>query len=143
VALKHFDVKANNGLFTNDGTAAGQNGFKLTRDGQPVPHSIFLHVPIRGSAEVSYPLSGKWTAFRATVGCPKIEANTGDPESPLTFEVIGDGRSLWKSEPVTKIETFQTCVVKVEKVRTLTLRVHCPDKDGWGRTVWYEPVLAE
>jgi NPCBM/NEW2 domain len=142
VGLKHFDVKTHDGQFTNDGTVPASK-YQISFNGLPAAHSIYLHVPTKGTSEISYRLDGKWTAFRATIGVPKIEENTGDPVSPLTFELLGDGKSLWKSEPVTKVEAFQLCEVKVEKLKTLTLRIHCPDKDNWGRTVWYEPILVE
>jgi hypothetical protein len=92
---------------------------------------------------MSYTLGGKWTVLRATVGVPTIEEKTGNPATGLIFEVLGDGKSLWKSEPVTVIDTFQTCAVKVEKVKTLTLKVHCPGANFWARSVWFEPVLIE
>jgi hypothetical protein len=142
VTLKHFDVKTNNNNFSDDGSVPGRK-YKLTLNGAPATRSIFLRAPAKGIAQVSYALDGKWTALRASVGVPKIEEKTGDPASPLTFEVLGDGKSLWKSEPVTKVEVLQTCELRVEKVKTLTLRVHCPGSDAWNRSVWFEPILAE
>lgn len=89
-------------------------------------------------------MAGKWTAFRVTVGVPKIEANAQPPATPLTFEVVGDGgKSLWKSEPVTELDTFQTCELNVTKVKVLTLIVHCPGPNNWAQSVWFEPVLME
>jgi hypothetical protein len=44
---------------------------------------------------------------------------------------------------VTTLDTFQTCTTKVEKVKALTLQVHCPDKSNWARAVWFEPILVE
>jgi hypothetical protein len=141
-ALKHFDLKVDNSSsFANDGTWDGKFKFKL--NGEPAPHSIFLHPPPRGTSQVKYPLAGKWFAFRVTVGVPKIEDNGENPASALTFELLADGKPLWKSDPVTQLDTFQTCTLKVEKVKVLTLQVHCPDKSDWARAVWFEPILAE
>jgi hypothetical protein len=33
--------------------------------------------------------------------------------------------------------------VKVEKVKVLTLLIHCADRAEWARSVWFEPILAE
>ncbi len=140
ITLKQFDVKGMDGGFANTGTFGD---VKLKLNGVLAPHSILLHPPQRGSSQVSYPLGGKWTAFGATVGLPKIDEKTGDPESELTFEIRGDGKSLWKSEPVTKFETFQSCTIRVEKVKTLTLLTHCPGNNAWARCVWFEPILVE
>ena len=139
VALKPHDVKVPNNWFSTNGTI---NNVKIKTDGEFVPHSIFLHPPDKGTSQVKYALDGKWVALRATVGAPTMEDNNQDP-SAMTFEVLGDGKSLWKSEPVTKIDTFQTCTVRVEKVRVLTLQVHSHDKAMWTRAVWFEPVLVE
>jgi hypothetical protein len=143
VSLKHFDVRASNGWFTNNGTQPDKKDAKYTVKGEPAAHSIYLHPPSKGTGQVRYPLGGKWTVFRATVGVPKIEDNAQDPQSALTFEVVGDGKSLWKSEPVTKLDTFQTCVVRVERVKTLTLLVHAAADAEWCRAIWFEPILAD
>jgi hypothetical protein len=142
VALKHFDLKVeNNSSFANNGT--WNDKVKLKLNGELVPHSIFLHPPPKGSSQVKYPLAGKWSAFRVTVGVPKIEDNAENPASALTFELLADGKSLWKCEPVTKLDTFQSCTLKVDKVKVLTLLVHCSDKANWAHAVWFEPILAE
>lgn len=143
VTVKHNDLKDAKSWFTDTGALAGAGGAKVKRDGRLVPHSIHTYPPNSGTAEVRYQLAGRWVAFRTSVGVPKIEANTGDPASPLTFEVLGDGKSLWKSEPVTKIEAFQTCELNVSKVKVLTLLVHCPQENHWARAFWFEPVLIE
>jgi F0F1-type ATP synthase membrane subunit b/b' len=141
VALKHFDVKVDNRwAFANNGTADGE---KIKIDGRLIPHSINFVPPEKGIGEVSYPLAGKWTVFRATIGVPKTRDKAEDPHSSLTFEAVGDGKSLWKSEPVSKLDTFQTCTINIDKVKTLTLRVHCPGSNGWAATCWIEPILVE
>ncbi len=139
VALKHFDLKVPNGWFSNNGTI---NTTKIKKDGEFVPHSIFLHPPDKGTSQVKYALEGKWQVLHASVGAPTMPDNAQDP-SAMTFEVLGDGKSLWRSEPVTKIDTFQACTVRVEKVKVLALQVHTPDKTMWTRAVWFEPVLIE
>jgi NPCBM/NEW2 domain len=142
VTLKHYDVKVIGGWFTIDGTdPVGKH--KLSMNGDLVPHSIFMHPAEKSASQVKYQLGGKWSAFRATVGVPKTDENAEQPASELTFELLGDSKSLWKSEAVTKMDTFQTCVVKVEKVKVLTLLVHCADKENWAHTVWFEPILVE
>ena len=143
VTLKHYEVKARDDWFSNNGTKADRKEVKYKLNGELVPHSIFLHPPDKGAAQVKYPLGGKWLVFKAIVGVPTIEEATPNPHSALTFEVLGDGKSLWKSEPVTKIDTFQTCTVRVEKVKILTLHVHAAGSSDWGRAVWFEPILIE
>jgi hypothetical protein len=146
VSLKHFDVKTWNKTFTNNGTlhySESAVAEKIKVKGEFVPHSIFLHPPTdKEYSQVKYPLGGKWTVLQTTIGVPKIKDDQLDPFSGLTFEVIGDDKSLWKSEPVTKMNTFQQCTINIEKIKTLTLRVHC-DKFGWAFAYWLEPILVE
>ncbi|MDB5310455.1 MAG: hypothetical protein JWO38_4657 [Gemmataceae bacterium] len=143
VTLKHSHVRAEQGWFTNNGAAFTPNGTPLKLNGELAPHSIFLHPPPRGASQVRYPVDGKWSAFRTTVGVPTIGDAANPPASPLTFEILGDDKSLWKSKPVTKRDDLQSCDIKLEKVKALTLRVHCPGSAGAAQAVWFEPVLVE
>jgi hypothetical protein len=143
VSLKHFNVKSENRWFANNGTAPVANNRPLELRGKLVPHSIFLHPATRGVAEVSYNLDAKWAVIRTTVGIPKIEPAGKPPASPLTFEIVGDGKSLWRSDPAKKVNDLQLCDVRIEGVKVLTLRVHCPKSNAAARAVWYEPVLVE
>ena len=136
VTLKPFDIKVEQrGYFVNDETR--KMGLET------VPHCVYMHTPARGDSEASYPLGGKWVGLRVAVGVPKPDDKTAVLATPLTFEVLGDGKSLWKSEPVAGFDAFQTAVLRVEKVKTLTLRVNCPGHNGWAQSVWFAPVLVE
>ncbi|HEY1188413.1 MAG TPA: NPCBM/NEW2 domain-containing protein [Gemmata sp.] len=142
-SLNHFDAHVQHSPFTKNGAMkVGKSEIKFKVNGSLVPHSILMHPPQKSRSQVRYPLNGNWTAFRASVGVPTIDEKK-DPGSALTFEVLGDGESLWKSNPVTKRDTFQPCAVRVEKVKALTLRVHCAGTHDWARAVWVEPFLAE
>jgi hypothetical protein len=140
VAHKHSDIKAWGDLFADNGTYRGN---KIKLNGEFVPHSILLHTLDKDFSQVKYALGGKWTVFQTTIGLPKVDDKQLEPFSPLTFEVLGDDKSLWKSEPVTKMDKFQPCAINIEKVKTLTLRVHCPGDHGWGIAYWIEPILVE
>lgn len=134
--LKPFDIRVGGQPFQKD-----TNKFKL--NGEPVPHSIFCHPDDKGGSSVSYSLPSKGiVAFRATVGIPKYIDGQPEPFSKATFEVLGDGKSLWKSEPVSSTESFQSCTIKLDKVKTLTLRTHCGNF-GWVHGVWFAPTVAE
>jgi hypothetical protein len=139
VTLKEFDLKAD--IFTNNGIHGSDVELKL--NGEPASHSILLHPYPKGSSEVSYPLDAKWTVFRATIGIPNPDGTNEGPRSPITFEVVADGKSLWKSKPVVNLEEFQTCILNVEKVKTLTLRTHCPGSNFWAWAYWFDPILVE
>lgn len=141
-SIRPFNVRVEQNWFTTNGTQHGSK-LPLAFKGHAVPHSIFLHASKQGTSQASFNLAGKYHTFRASVGVPKIEAATENPHSTLTFEVFADGRSIWKSKDVEKIEDHQDCEVNVERVKVLTLQVHCGGSNFWGRSVWFEPMLTE
>ncbi|MCE9565097.1 MAG: NPCBM/NEW2 domain-containing protein [Planctomycetes bacterium] len=143
VGLKHSDLRVENATgFSNNGTDA-LSKTKLKLDGMLIPHSIYLVPPPNGYSEVTYPLKGKPTAFRVTVGVTRIGEDAGDPGTPLVFEVLGDGKPLWKSKPIPKLDVYESCELPLEKVQKLTLRVICDGRNTLARAVWYEPILVE
>lgn len=135
-ALKVSDVKVWNKFFEIETKNA-------VVDGRLVPHSVMMHPDVQTYANANFQLDGRSGVFHARVGTPKHDPTLGDPASPLTFEVLADGKSVWKSEPVTKVPTFQTCTVRVEKVKVLTLRVHCAEAHGGAHAAWLAPFVAE
>nr|WP_020472999.1 NPCBM/NEW2 domain-containing protein [Zavarzinella formosa] len=134
--LKPFDIKTWNNVFEKDSS-------KYKMDGRAIPHSIFMHPDTNLPAGVSYTLPVKVSVFRTSIGVPYHEDKQPDPHSALTFEVLLDGKSIWKSEPVTKMDTFQTVTLKVDKAKTLTLRAYCAGSGGGAHCVWFAPVLIE
>lgn len=135
-ALKAFDVKVEQAAYF-------KAGFTLKTDSGSIPQCVFLHAPARGSSQVSYPLAAKWSALQTSVGIPNPNQGGAKISSPVTFEILGDGKVLWKSEPVTEFDAIQTTQVRVTGVKTLTLRTSCPAHNGWAQAHWLEPILAE
>lgn len=141
--LKPFNIRVENRWFTSNGKAPFDEMLPLRMKGEVAPHSLFI-VPISLShCEVSYVLAGKYTRLIADIGVPKLEDFSENPASGLVFEVMGDGKSLWKSKPVTKLDEYQHLDVKLDKVNTLKLRVNCPGANAWARSVWFEPMVIE
>ena len=138
-SLNPTNIKVWNDMFEKDSS-------EYEMDGKKIPHSVFMHADNKGEgkgeASVSYTLAAKSMAFIASMGIPKHLEGQEQPYSAATFEVLGDGKSLWKSEPIAKIGTFQTCRLDIEKVKTLTLRVTCKD-NRWIHAVWFGPVVIE
>ena len=136
--LKPFDLKT-----FKDGFASGSAKNPVPFKGFPCVHSIFHHANSKDTVRASYPLMGKWQMLRTTVGLPRHNETTPHPGGELTFEVLGDGKSLWKSNPVGKNGEFQQCEVSVAKVKVLTFVVHCPGLNYNAHSVWYEPILID
>ena len=81
-----------------------------------------LGVHARSSA--AWPIDGQYERFCATIGID----DAARPHGQVVFEVVGDGRVLFKSGPVTGRDQPQPLCVDVTGVKELTLRVDYGDQ---------------
>ena len=133
------EVKAQNGWFEKNGTIFGK---KIAVKKKESPHGLFLHPPAKSYAHVSFDIGARWEVFRGEVAVNRTEDNQRPPDSPLIFEVVGDGKALWRSQPVARFDEPQSCEVKIRGVRVLELRVICSGSDGSAHAVWLEPRVS-
>lgn len=107
-------------------------------DGAFLVHSIGLHA---GHPDVllQYDIGAEWGTLRG--GVAMADSNGGVTTAPLTFEILGDGVSLWKSEPIRHWKAVQEFTAHVSGVRILELRIKCDGRDTSAHTVWVEPEL--
>ena len=54
------------------------------------------------------------------------------------FQVLGDGKNLWKSKPVSASGNVQECEVDITGVDVLELRVDCAGPNTNVKAVWVE-----
>jgi NPCBM/NEW2 domain len=137
--LPELDVQVGAGRFGKNGEqpSDGTDVDWITVAGKVAPKGIYIHPPPRGESRVCYRLDGKYARFESQGG---ISGTSGGCDSPLTFEVWGDGRILWKSPPIRSGST-QRCSVSVEGVQELKLRVDCQDGNGWAHAAWADPCV--
>src|SRR5262249_48710278 len=131
-----------NNLFRKDGFVNCSGLFPVVVDGARCPNSLFTHPAQNTFASVSYDLDRPYTRFFARVGVPAVAPNQTDPKAPLTFEVIGNGKSIWKSAPVAKQGEIQNGSLSILGVKQLELRVDNAGPSTWAHPVWLEPKLT-
>ncbi len=107
------------------------------------PHGLFMHPPFGpegGVTRLDYRVNQQFAMFAA-----EVSLNDGPPESftALVFAVYGDGRLLWKSEPVRSQANRQTCRVAIEGVEVLRLEVTCPGSSRGAHAIWIEPHVKK
>src|SRR5262249_19684663 len=110
----------------------------LSVGGKRFTNSLSTHPPANGDAVVKFRLGKAAQEFRVSVA---ISDSAKDPQSPLTFKVLGDGKELWASKPVQAVREVRDCIVTVTGVDVLELRVHCPGNESYAHAVWLDPYI--
>ena len=104
----------------------------LESGGQFFATGIYAHAPARHV----YDLNGKWSVITGHVGLAAGHDGT------VEFEIVGDGKSLWKSGVVESSATapFNVSIAGIQQLELLTHTT--PDGAGadWG--TWLSPNLT-
>jgi serine/threonine protein kinase len=107
-----------------------------------VPNAIFMHPPpphLGGTASLTYALNQQYSKFETEVS---LRDGPAVSEVPIVFAVMGDGKLLWKSRPVSTQADTQKCSVSVQGVKQLKIAVHCDGPPFGAHAVWLEPRLT-
>lgn len=127
--------------FGKNGRFGGAFDKPIRADGRDFAHALGMHPNEHTFSTVKY-----WVEpaeqFQALAGFDDSadEKLQGD----FLFEVLGDGKSLWRSKPVHERGPFQDCRVKLDGVRTLELRVYAPRSapNRGGIAIWLDPYIT-
>lgn len=110
--------------------------------GRPSPHSILMHPPppFEAPASATYELRKQYRKFQATVSLN----DTAPPETaPIQFAVFGDGKLLWRSQPMWSRAQTQNCDIPVAGVSALKLETTVAGEPRGAHAVWVEPTLTK
>jgi hypothetical protein len=136
--LAEFDVKPGPWPFANNGATGDPKGVPITIDGVPSPKGLGMHPPLSGAASAKFKLGKNATMFKSFYGLN----DTSRPLSGVVFEVLGDGKSLWKSDIVNKVREPKYCVADLANVDVMELRVQCLGIHTGMHAVWIEPRVV-
>jgi hypothetical protein len=89
-------------------------------------------------SSVKYRLDRKFKAFSSRVA---VDDATGKVVTPLEFEVLGDGKSLWQSKLIKTTGVVEQCQVDITGVDLLELRVRSRKPQAGADPVWIEPFV--
>jgi hypothetical protein len=138
--LEPFAIKPGPWPFKRDGTVGDRPDHKISVQGVASPKGLGgMHPPEFGFVAVKYRLGKQAAVFKAKVG---ITDHAFGVHQPGYFEVIGDGQRLWRSDPV-GVGPGIECVVDIEGVDILELRVTAPGTAFGQHAVWMEPRLLK
>jgi hypothetical protein len=147
--MEAFDVKVSEGRFANKGSlgyrAGNPQSDRILVKGKQSPNGISMHGISNDHAVAKYRLGNTARTFIASVALNDSAGGAGQPPgvgkipSPLHFQVLGDGKVLWKSKPVDTARKVQECEVDVSGIDVLELHVVCPGDYTNAQAVWLEP----
>ena len=73
--------------------------------------------------------------------CTPDVKDLNHPSSPVTFQIAVDGKALWTSPRLTKLEDATAFTVDVRKASRLELRTSSEASNGNCWSVWVDPVI--
>src|SRR5262249_55665562 len=115
---------------------------RIRVNGKNSPHGLSMNPHAQGHASVKYELRKRARTFLASValddsaGGSDLPPGVGEIPTPLTFQVLGDGKTLWQSKPVNIARDVQEYKIDVSGVEVLELRVLCPGSGDNAYAVW-------
>ncbi len=109
--------------------------------GEKVFHGLFVHPSLSFSSLVSFDLHKVFRRLRGAAGISDMVRES--TATPLTFRIVGNGKLLWKSRPLTKKGASQKFRVDISGVSKLELLVDCPGPAESAHAVWVDPVVLK
>jgi len=142
--LAEFDVKMGPWPFGKNGNSgdAKPEHAPIRINGVRYPKGLGMHPPQAGAATVSYALGGRARTLVGAVGFNDPADHAGGPQ-PVNFQVVGDGRVLWESQPIRALKETTPFRVDVSGVATLQLRAHAAGSAFNCHAVWLDPHLLK
>lgn len=117
----------------------GPPKLRIRVKGAQAPNGLSMVPPNQNSSRVAYRLGRKYRVFKAEAAID--DSSAGGARTPLTFFVKGDGRTLWKSNPIQKTGQPHSCSVPIDGVDRLELEVNCPGENYGAHAVWVDPQV--
>jgi serine/threonine protein kinase len=139
--LGGFDWMGYNGLGRGS-TTEWEDTLKIRVGGGKYPFSLGTHPePNNRPSQVKFLLRGLEARLFHTSVAVNDTATQGS-SSPVTFVVLGDGKTLWTSKPVQIPRNLQECRINVSGIDVLELRASCPGSNGGAHAVWLAPYVT-
>jgi S1-C subfamily serine protease len=138
--LEEFDVKSGPWPVSKNGNLGDPEHKAIQVDGVRSPKGLSMHPPDGGYAGVKYRPGKQASVFKAKVA---LNDSTNFVFDSAVFEVWGDGKRLWRSEPIHDPKKPQEAQVDISAVDILELRVNATRSHFGLHAVWVEPRLLQ
>jgi hypothetical protein len=114
---------------------------RVSTRGVPSPYGFFMHAISNGTSRAAFALGKRYRRFRGAAGIN--DTAHGRTATALVFRIVGDGREIWKSQPLKETGSSEPFNVSVAGIDRLELAVDCAGPYDWGQGVWIEPMVEE
>jgi S1-C subfamily serine protease len=138
--LQEFDVLSGPWRVSKGGQLGDPDHRLIQVNGIRSPKGLSMHPPDKDYASVKYRLGKQARLFKAEAA---LNDTAAMPPAAAVFEVWGDGRRLWRSQPVNKPKDPRKCQVDIHAVEVLELRVYATGFHFNLHAVWVEPRLLQ
>jgi hypothetical protein len=112
---------------------------RIVIKGRPWRRGLSMHPPSDGSATVVYGLEKRYKTLAAAAAIMAHPDHLEGSTSLLTFEVLGDGKSIWKSPAMQRSDDPREFRVEIGGIDQLELRVDCSGVNHHACAVWLDP----
>lgn len=139
--LKEVEAKVVHFGFGKGTIQGGKNPIRSIIDGRESPHGLSMHPGDGpdGGCFVKYSLPKGTKRFSATA---TLDQSGSFKHCGIGFEVIADGKTVWKSETINKDHKSEKCDVAIKDCRNLELRTYTVTAAHGGHAVWIEPYIV-
>ncbi|KAF1318254.1 Hect e3 ubiquitin, partial [Globisporangium splendens] len=112
-------------------------------NGEPRQRCLSTHPPSQGEAFVIYDLGDAYNRFVGAVGINDDVQNEilQQRSVSVVFSIIGDGKELWHSKPVSEVRQVEKFDLSVRDVRMLELKVTCSGSNHCAHAIWIDPCV--
>ena len=135
--LKEESVTGIQYAFAKDGTFQGK---PFTCCGKQWPKGLTVMTNGQSSVVYKLPPNAKRLVGLAGVFGPHTAGPMQHPEKPLTFEILLDGHSVWKSDPLARRDETAEFAIELFGASQLELRTYCASaSSAW--SAWLNPEV--
>jgi len=144
VFLSSLKESKADGIYIDSEMGLAKDSMKLgsktpvTVDGVEYAHALGFNPNGNVTAHIDYQL---YRRYRRFTGAVAMNDTAEGASAVLTFKVLGDGRELWRSNPIRGRKVSEKFDVSVFDVTTLELQVECVGPAYRAHCVWIEPRL--
>lgn len=142
VDLREVSFDGSSRAFTKDGTWNPNS--KFSWQGKEHPDALFYPPPDHGTTTIRYNVPQGARKLQGIVGVFEVPNMPAfwKPSVPVSFKIVGDGRTLWESPPLKDIDSGARFSVDVSHVKAVELIMICTGRVVFPHAAWFDTAFV-